>query len=91
MVLGMKTAVQVEQLLRKAARRADDGWTVKEVPGDGGRKRGKGAHKLVGLYDGETKLAWTTIPQHPGDLAAPVVREIEATFEPFFGKRWMDK
>ena len=87
----MKTAVQVEQLLRKAARRTGDGWTVQEVRGDGGRKRGKGSHKLVGLYDGETQLEWTTIPQHPGDLAPAVVREIEATFEPFLGKGWMDK
>lgn len=73
-------------------RRANKGWAVKEVPGKGGRRRGKGSHKMVGLYDeDETRLAWTTIPQHPGDLAPPVVREIEATFEPHLGKGWMDK
>jgi hypothetical protein len=92
MVRGVKSAVQVEQLLRKAARRGGNDWTVKEVPGKGGRKRGKGSHKLVGLYDENgVKLAWTTIPQHPGDLAPVVVREIEATFEPHLGKGWMDK
>jgi hypothetical protein len=36
-------------------------------------------------------IAWTTIPQHPGDLSAPVAREIEATFEPYLRKRWMDQ
>ena len=92
MVRGVKTAAQIEQLLRKAVRRAHNGWTVMEVPGKGGRKRGKGSHKLVGLYDGDgEKLAWTTIPQHPGDLAPAIVREIEATFEPHLGKGWMDK
>jgi hypothetical protein len=91
MAQGMKTADQVERLLRKAARRSRNGWTVQEVPGEGGRKRGKGSHKLVGLYDKETQLVWTTIPQHPGDLAPSVVREIEATFEPYLGKGWMDK
>jgi hypothetical protein len=45
---------------------------------------------MIGLYDeSEVLLAWTTIPQHPGDLSAVVVREIEATFEPYFGKGWM--
>ncbi len=47
---------------------------------------------MVGLYDEEGELlAWTTIPQHPGDLAPRVTREIEATFEPYLGKGWMDK
>lgn len=45
---------------------------------------------MVGLYDqSEVMLAWTVIPQHPGDLSPVVVREIEATFEPYFGKGWM--
>ena len=92
MVRGTKTADQVEHLLRRAARRAGKGWTIQEVPGKGGRRRGKGSHKLVGLYDKDkAKLAWTTIPQHPGDLAPAVGREIEATFEPHLGKGWMDK
>jgi hypothetical protein len=70
MVRGVRSAAQVEQLLRKAARRAGNDWTVKEVPGKDGRKRGKGSRQLVGLYDENgVKLAWTTIPQHPGDLA----------------------
>jgi hypothetical protein len=47
---------------------------------------------MVGLYDSnDVMLAWTTIPQHPGDLAPATTREIEATFEPHFGKEWMDK
>jgi hypothetical protein len=92
MVQGTKTAEELEGLLRKAVRRAANGCTVKEVPGKGGRRRGKGSHKLVGLYDKDgVNLAWTTIPQHPGDLAPTVVREIEATFEPHLGKGWMDK
>lgn len=87
-----REAAQVERLLRKAARATDDSWRVAEVQGQGGRRRGKGSHKMVALYnaDGAT-LAWTTIPQHPGDLAPGVVREIEATFEPYLGKGWMDR
>lgn len=47
---------------------------------------------MVGLFDGDgDRLAWTVIPQHPGDLSPAVVREIEATFEPHLGKGWMDK
>ncbi|HEY2442358.1 MAG TPA: hypothetical protein VGI31_04430 [Streptosporangiaceae bacterium] len=91
-VQGMKTAAQTERLLRRAVRRLGNGWTVSEVPGKGGRQRGKGSHKMIGLYDGnQALLAWTTIPQHPGDLSPVVTREIEATFEPYFGKGWMDK
>lgn len=45
---------------------------------------------MIGLYDQNgLMLAWTTIPQHPGDLSPRVAREIEATFEPHFGKGWM--
>jgi len=84
------TAVEAERLLRRAARSQRKGWTVSEVRGKGGRHRGKGSHKMVGLYEDDGKLlAWTTIPQHPGDLSAVVTREIEATFEPHFGKGWM--
>ncbi len=91
MVRGMRTAAEAEKLLRTAARGAGKGWTIMEVPGRCGR-RGKGSHKMVGLYDqGGIMLAWTTIPQHPGDLAPAVTREIEATFEPHLGKGWMDK
>lgn len=87
----MKTAAQAERLLRMAARGVNKRWTVKEVPGKCGR-RGKGSHKMVGLYDSDgVMLAWTTIPQHPGDLAPAVTREIEATFEPHLGKEWMDE
>ena len=47
---------------------------------------------MVGLYDSDSNmLAWTTIPQHPGDLSPGVAREIEATFEPYLGKGWMEK
>ena len=92
MVQGTKTASQAERHLRTATRRLKKGWTVEEVPGKGGRRRGRGSHKMVGLYDeNRIMLAWTTIPQHPGDLSAVVTREIEATFEPYFGKGWMDK
>lgn len=88
----MRTAADVERLLRRAARRAGEGRTVAEVAGSGGRRRGKGSHKMIGLYDKSGALiAWTTIPQHPGDLSPIVSREIEATFEPQFGKGWMDK
>jgi len=83
-------AAEAERLLRKAARRKNKGWTVDEVPGEGGRRRGKGSHKMIGLYDESgAMLAWTTIPQHPGDLSPKVTREIEATFEPQLGKGWM--
>lgn len=42
---------------------------------------------MVGLYDERgDRLAWTTIPQHPGDVAPAVVREIETTFEAHLGK-----
>jgi hypothetical protein len=45
---------------------------------------------MVGLYDRDgVMLAWTTIPQHPGDLSPRVGREIEAAFEPHLGKDWM--
>jgi hypothetical protein len=92
MVQGMRTAAQVERLLRRAARKAGQGWTVGQIPGRDGRQRGKGSHKMVGLYDEQQALlAWTTIPQHPGDLAPLVAREIEATFEPHLGKGWMDR
>jgi hypothetical protein len=47
---------------------------------------------MIGLYDeNQVMLAWTTIPQHPGDLSSAVAREIEAAFEPHLGKGWMDK
>jgi hypothetical protein len=86
------TATEAERLLRKVARRIDKEWIIKEVPGKGGRRRGKGSHKMVGLYDKDSNvLAWTTIPQHPGDLSPGVAREIEATFEPHLGKGWMGK
>lgn len=50
------------------------------------------AKGMVGLYDKDgSRLAWTIIPQHPGDVAPAVVREIEATFEPYLGKGWMDR
>ncbi len=79
-------------MLRGAARSAGSDWTIREMRGRGGRRRGKGSHRMIGLYQaGEILLAWTTIPQHPGDLSPAVVREIEATFEPLFGKGWMDK
>ena len=91
MVQGMKTAAQVERHLRTAARRVGEGWTAKEVRGKGGRRRGKGSHKMVGLYDRDGKmLASTVIPQHPGDLAPAVARTIEEAFEPYLGKGWMD-
>lgn len=84
------TAAQVEQLLRRAARAVGTDWTVAEVRGKGGRRRGKGSHKMVGLYDEDgSRLAWTIIPQHPGDVAPAVVKGIEATFEPYLGKGWM--
>jgi hypothetical protein len=92
MVQGARTAAQAERSLRRAARRLGKGWTVDEVPGKGGRRRGKGSHRMVGLHDEDgNMLAWTTIPQHPGDLSSVVIREIEATFEPHFGKGWMDR
>lgn len=84
--------MEVERLLRRAARGERKGWTVEEVRGRTGGRRGKGSHKMVGLYDQSGKmLAWTIIPQHPGDLSSVVVREIEATFEPHFGKGWMSR
>jgi len=90
MTRGAMTATEAERLLRKAARQARRGWTVKEVPGKSGRRRGKGSHKMVGLYDQDgVRMAWTTIPQHPGDLSQMVSREIEAAFEPHLGKEWM--
>ena len=47
---------------------------------------------MVGLFDRDGAiLAWTTIPQHPGDLSPRVAREIEATFEPHLGKGWMHR
>ena len=92
MAQGTTTADEAERLLRKAVRRIGMGWTVKEVPGRGGRRRGKGSHKMIGLYDKNgVMLAWTTVPQHPGDLSPRVCREIEATFEPHLGKGWMSK
>ena len=46
---------------------------------------------MVALYDVDgSALAWTTIPQHPGDVAPPVLRQIEATFEPYLGRGWLD-
>jgi hypothetical protein len=92
MAQGPVTASEAERLLRRAARRITKGWTVKEVPGKGGRRRGKGSHNMVGLYDQDGAiLAWTTIPQHPGDLSPRVSREIEAAFEPHLGKGWMGR
>jgi hypothetical protein len=89
---GPSTAGEAERLLRKAARRIGKGWTVGELPSRGGRRRGKGSHKMIGLYDQDrVMLAWTTIPQHPGDLSQRVSKEIEAAFEPHLGKGWMSK
>jgi hypothetical protein len=86
------TAREAERLLRRAVRLLGRSWTLKEVSGKGGRRRGKGSHKMIGLYDGKgAMLAWTTIPQHPGDLSHRVSREIEAAFEPYLGKGWMDQ
>jgi hypothetical protein len=92
MVRGARSAGDAERLLRRATRRSKKGWSVTEVHGKGGRSRGKGSHKMVGLFDENgLMLAWTTIPQHPGDLSPIVTREIEAAFEPHLGKGWMDK
>jgi hypothetical protein len=92
MAQGPVTAGEAERLLRRAARRIEKSWTVKEVPGKGGRRRGKGSHRMIGLYDQDgVMLAWTTIPQHPGDLSPRVSREIEAAFEPYLGKGWMGR
>lgn len=92
MARGSITATDAEKLLRRAARRMKEDWTVSEVPGQGGRRRGKGSHKMIGLYDQNgVMLAWTIIPQHPGDLSPRVSGEIEATFEPHLGKGWMDR
>jgi hypothetical protein len=92
MVQGPTTASEAERLLRRAARRMGKGRTVKEVPGKDGQRRGKGSHKMIGLYDQNgVMLAWTTIPQHPGDLSLRVSREIEAAFESHLGKGWMGK
>lgn len=86
------TASEAERLLRRAARRMKKDWSISEMPGQGGRRRGKGSHKMVGLFDRDGAiLAWTTIPQHPGDLSPRVAREIEATFEPHLGKGWMHR
>ncbi len=91
MTRGPVTANEAERLLRRAARRMKKDWNVGEVPGKGGRRRGKGSHKMIGLYDQDgVMLAWTIIPQHPGDLSPRVTGEIEATFEQHLGKGWMD-
>jgi hypothetical protein len=92
MVKGPVTASEAERLLRKAARRIGKGWTIGEVPGKGGRRRGKGSHRMIALYsrDGSI-LAWTTIPQNPGDLSPRVSRGIEAAFEPYLGKGWLSQ
>ena len=92
MARRMLTAAQAERQLRKAVRRLRRNWTVGEVAGRDGRRRGKGSHKMIGLYDeNQVVLAWTTVPQHPGDLSPLVAREIEATFEPMLGKGWMGR
>jgi hypothetical protein len=49
MVKGPVTASEAERLLRKAARRIGKGWTIGEVPGKGGRRRGKGSHRMIAL------------------------------------------
>jgi hypothetical protein len=86
------TATEAERLLRRAARQQKKNWTVQEVPGKDGRRRGKGSHKMIRLCDKDgNMLAWTTIPQHPGDLSPRVSREIEAAFEPHLGKGWMGR
>jgi hypothetical protein len=47
---------------------------------------------MIELFDRNGDcLAWTTVAQHPGDLSPLVAREIEAAFEPHFGKGWMDR
>ena len=90
MVQGPKTAREAERLLRKAARKADKTWAVRQITGS--RSRGKGDHMMWGVYDaGGSELARGSLTTHPGDMSWTVTRSFVADFEDLLGKGWMDR
>jgi hypothetical protein len=92
MVQGPKTAREAERLLRKAARKAGNTWTVRQITGSRGRARGKGDHMMWGVYDADGReLARGSLTTHPGDMSWTVTRNFEADFENLLGKGWMDR
>jgi hypothetical protein len=84
MARGMKTATDALAALRKAARRK--GYQVKLITDPQGNTRGKGSHIAYGLYDGDTLLARSLFPQHPGDMTKKTTGSIETAFELHLGK-----
>jgi hypothetical protein len=75
-------------MLRKAARKVNVTWTVKQITGTRGRVRGKGSHVMWGLFDrDDNELARGSVTTHPGDMSWIVTKN----FEDRLGKGWMDQ
>jgi hypothetical protein len=92
MMEGRRTAREAERLLRKAVRRVNKAWTVRQITNIRGRSRGKGAHVMWGVYGAEgAELARGSLTTHPGDMSWTVTRGFEADFEDLLGKGWMDR
>jgi hypothetical protein len=92
MVQGPKKSGEALRLLRKAARRTNKEWEVRQITDDRGRSRGDGSHMIWGVYDAEGEvLARSSVTTHPGDMSWTVTRGFEQDFEDLFGKGWMDR
>jgi len=55
--------------------------------------RQRGSHRRwvarTTLDDGTEVVAYTVVPQHPGDIPTGTLRAIEQDLEPVFGKGWL--
>lgn len=84
MVSGQRTARQVLQAARRAARGRS--MTVRQLP-----KRGKGSHTIWGVYDADgNELARLALTGHPGPMSPTVTRSVEAAGTAVFGEGWLD-
>jgi hypothetical protein len=92
MVKGPKKADEAVKLLRKATRRKNKTWVVRQITGARGRSRGKGDHVMWGVYNANgNELARSSVTTHPGDMSWTVTRGFEQDFEDLFGKGWMER
>jgi len=91
-VQGPKKASDAVTLLRRAVRKTDKTWMVRQVTDARGRTRGKGSHAMWAVFDADgNELARGSVTSHPGDMSWTVTRGFEADFEKLLGEGWMDR
>jgi predicted RNA binding protein YcfA (HicA-like mRNA interferase family) len=59
---------------------------IEELGGEALRQRG--SHRRYRAVRGGV-TAFTTVPQHPGDMPMGTLRKIQADLEPALGKGWL--